>query len=245
MISINNFHFSWMGLFLTLVMGILLYLGMSPIKRYMTHYSSLQKSPRPTKILPFLIWITFVITALMLIFQSFFPLFLILGFLLISTCFWVFWFIIQDLVAGMIFKWHQDFQTGHEIKINQTLSGSIAQLGWLGLYLNQEQDHRLRIPYHKIVETVVISNFRQESVFQHRFSVSIQADKTHEAEQSLHKALLLTPGLCLKRKPEIHLLQTVENEHIFEVLIHMLGSQYSKPIKDHIQYEIDCSRKKH
>lgn len=139
--------------------------------------------------------------------------------LIISFIAFISWFLIKDLIAGIIFRTGNNFRSGSAIQIGET-KGKMLKMRATHIIIETHNGKTVKIPYSRVANET-ISEHSEEWVRADSLLVIIIAKNMswRETEMKLKNILLTTPWRLLGSKPLIKL-RTDEGQ-FFEVEIQL------------------------
>lgn len=146
------------------------------------------------------------------------------------------WFVLRDLVAGIIFK------IQHNLKVQQPIQvigqvGRLVRLGTTTLTLEKPSGELVKIPYTKLINETVVHNEATEVVESFDFVLRLPKSQSKERWlRTLQQQILLLPWASVSRRPVVRWENEDEDCHVFELRVHSLNSQYAQLIENHLRH---------
>ncbi|MGB2958368.1 MAG: mechanosensitive ion channel domain-containing protein, partial [Bacteroidota bacterium] len=107
------------------------------------------------------------------------------------------WFLLRDLVAGVVFATKHPDVLGRRIEA-KNVSGHVLKVGYTGLRVRADDGQILSVPYVRIVGQVVAEQSRQRSADQFRFTLPIPGEDDAEMlQERITREILLSPWVNL------------------------------------------------
>ncbi|HEY9114077.1 MAG TPA: mechanosensitive ion channel domain-containing protein [Bacteroidales bacterium] len=179
----------------------------------------------------FIIWLAFIFWAADHLFrESFFFKYLVIA-LIFLVILLLSWFLIGDVVSGIIFKMKYNFKNGTYIKTGE-ISGVIKSQQITYLKLRTEDGQILRIPYSRINQQVISEMTHTETLAEHtiHLQISTKLNKT-EVEILIRDSVLNIPWSNLKEEPAIKFLKETENGFLIEIMLFSTNPKHLKLIE--------------
>jgi small-conductance mechanosensitive channel len=174
----------------------------------------------------FIIWIAFIFWSLDYLMRSLFVYrYLVIALMLVLTAF-VSWYLINDMISGIIFKVKHKLQPGAYIRTGK-YAGEIRSLRLTDIHIRTDDGRMIRIPYSQLNQEVILELFHAGSSEEHQIQIRVSntISKT-EAEKQIFETILNSPWSILNEEPTIAFLREDENEYIFEVTFLLLNTKH-------------------
>ena len=145
------------------------------------------------------------------------------------------WFILRDLVAGVVFK------IQHNLKVQQPIqvigqAGRLIRLGATTLMLEKTSGELVKIPYTKLINQTVVHNETSEVVESFDFTLRLPKSQTKERWlRTLHEQVILLPWASVSRRPVVRWDSEDEECHTFGLRVHSLNARYAQLIENHLR----------
>ena len=146
------------------------------------------------------------------------------------------WFVLRDLVAGVIFK------IQHNLKVQQPIqvigqAGHLIRLGTTTLMLEKTTGEQVKIPYTKLINETVVHNEATEVVESFDFALRLPKSQSKERWlRTLQQQVLLLPWASASRHPVIRWESEDEEGHTFGLRVHSLNAQYAQLVENHLRH---------
>ncbi|MBS4012701.1 MAG: mechanosensitive ion channel family protein [Bacteroidetes bacterium] len=228
-----------MTLLTIIFLGIVLFISMRVII-YFTGFAirGTRISNTIIRVIPvveFSLWTVFLFWAAYVLFDeySFMPsLLTVMGLIL---CLAIGWYIVRDLISGMILKSENAFDTGQYLKTNFA-EGMIKRIGYLSLMLETTNGETIKIPYSKLANQVLIRP-QKESINKYS-SISLEiSDKYNHSEikEKITRAINSTPWVIYSRNPEIIISSKNNNHLLIEIRFVTFSDEHTNNLKKHLK----------
>ena len=229
------FKFLIAGVFLWLLLRLLKYLMPFVIKRK-------ENKRYVRRYLPsfeLLLWFVFVIISIDLFLKTG----NIVGYGLLILVFlfiiWFTFFVLKDLMSGVIFKLTDHFSKDDTLKVSK-YSGKIVNFGRSSLELETENGKSIYIPYSKIIGAVNIKTDPAEKISRYNFKLETKKDiSLREKTELIKQAIMVLPWSSIKKSPIIKPVGETENSYIFEITIFSLEKEYFHKIENNIKEQFN------
>jgi small-conductance mechanosensitive channel len=164
--------------------------------------------------------------------QSFYPV-VVAGSLAIFLLLLV-WFVLRDLVAGVVFATKHPALQGRRIEA-ENVSGQVLKVGLTGLRVRTDGGQILSVPYTRIAGRVLAEQFREQSADQFRCAVPVtRGDDTEVLRERLTREILLSPWV----NPHLPLsvrIATKGTDRSAEVLFHSLNEHHAALVEERLR----------
>ncbi|MCB9207611.1 MAG: mechanosensitive ion channel, partial [Ignavibacteriales bacterium] len=147
--DILNFEISEILVAFILLIAFLLFVLMKIVKKYFVERQFSYRHQQYYSLLEIVIWIIFTIWALKTILEESIYYTVIVIVIFLSLAIWITWFVVKDFIAGLVFKFNDNYQKGQFIEVND-IKGYIEEMNYLTLDLISETGETIKIPYSKI-----------------------------------------------------------------------------------------------
>ncbi|MCB9089676.1 MAG: mechanosensitive ion channel family protein [Calditrichae bacterium] len=188
-----------------------------------------------TRALPvseFLLWMLFIVWVLGKIAgnaQSLLPLLLTLS--LAGLVIWAAWFAIRDVVAGVILKAEDIYETGQQIKL-KSLEGRIVKSGYRSLMIETTSGEVVKIPYSRIAGQQRVLSNPAEIARSHSFSLKVpKTTPLPEAIERVRICALNAPWTSITREPQVKPGPETADYYHIDVVVYAPGEHYFQKIE--------------
>jgi small-conductance mechanosensitive channel len=147
------------------------------------------------------------------------------------------WFLLKDLVAGVIFRINNPYKINDYIHISG-LSGKLISIGLQCLEIEDPQGRVIAIPYSKVAGNIISRAFPSQSILSHNFVLKI--NRVPETDifsltEKLRKTILTLPWSAQKKEPKIEIADESKDFIVFRITIYSLDEIYFKKMEKHIE----------
>ncbi len=164
--------------------------------------------------------------------EPFYPA-LVVGFLTIVLLLLV-WFVLRDLVAGMVFATKHPGVLGRRIEAEH-VSGHVLKVGYTGLKVRTDSGQILSVPYTRIAGHVVAEQFREQSADQFRFTLQMGGEDDVEVlRERITKDTLLSPWVNHHLPLTVRILGTGTGRTA-EVVFHCLNEHHAVLVEERLR----------
>ncbi len=183
----------------------------------------------------FLLWVLFGFWALQtLIADS--PFYTVLAGGLVGVLVVLFaWFILRDLVAGVIFS------TKHPDSLNRRIraggvTGRVLKAGLTGLQVAADGGEVLSVPYSNLVGEVAVENAQDQSLPRFRTTLSLAgiSGDVDSVRKDIQKEILLSPWVNHRHLPSVRLLGGGDHRTA-EVEFHCLNGHHAAMVDERLR----------
>jgi small-conductance mechanosensitive channel len=224
-----------MKIFLELFLGILLWMAML-IGNKMIHAMA-HRSSRVRQIMPYLpgsafaVWILYAFWLLQRWFAatSIYPMVLFLLIALLAILF--VWFILRDIIAGIVVSGRRQLHINHRIRLND-MSGKIIERRMTHATIRTNDGDLARIPYSRMSGEVFPERSEETGSDYHSIHLSIPKTDTPEQLQAvLARNVLSIPWASAGTAPIVRLQEQTDSDCKFEILIRSLNSRHAARVE--------------
>lgn len=221
--DIINFEISEFLVAFIIILAFFLFTLMKLLKKYFIERKLSSKYQQYYYLLEIIVWIMFIIWSLKTILEDSIYYTIIVVTIFLSIAVWVTWFIVRDFVAGLVFKFNDDYKKGQLLEVNN-VKGFIGKINYLNIDLISNEGEVIKIPYSKIQANIHKKSVLDKNIirhnFQFQFPLTVSFDKIKD---EIIYEILLTPGIDLNKDPIIKLDGRKENYQIIGVTIFLLS----------------------
>jgi len=144
------------------------------------------------------------------------------------------WFVLRDLVAGVVFATKHPDVLGRRIE-TKNVSGHVLKVGYTGLRVRTDEGQILSVPYARIVGRVVAEQSVQRSVDHFRFTLPIAGEDDAELlRERITREILLTPWVNLRLPHSVRLVRAGSDRSV-EVVFHCLNEQQAVLVEERLR----------
>jgi small conductance mechanosensitive channel len=229
-----NFEISEMLVLFILLLAFFLFAIMKIVKKYFVERQLSNKHQQYYYLIEICVWILFTIWALKIILEESIIYTAIVLAIYFSIAIWITWFVVKDFIAGLVFKFNDNYQIGQFIEVSE-IKGHIKNINYLCLDLVSITDEIIKIPYSKIQGNIHKKTKFDKSTIEHKFNLNISKSfSVEKIKEEIKKVVLLTPGVDQKKEPKFKLLDTTERNNNIEITIYILSNKFITSIEQKI-----------
>jgi len=141
------------------------------------------------------------------------------------------WFVLRDLVAGIVFSGRHPALRGVHIEASG-FSGKVIHAGLLGIQLRGEAGETIFLPYSTLARASVAVHPPERTADEFRLQVAIPGEANgEEAADLLRRQMLLSPWVNAERPPTVQVSGSGE-VRIAEVLYHCLNEEHALHVEE-------------
>jgi small-conductance mechanosensitive channel len=149
------------------------------------------------------------------------------------------WFLVKDVIAGMIFRSTKNVQKGKEIETIQS-SGKIERLGLRQMILKTDQDNLVHIPYSKILQGEFKIKSSTTNLQKLQFTCELNSDlSAQQVINKLQKSILLMPWVPADEQANITILSKENQKYLVQIGLFALSADYFQLIEKQIKEDFD------
>lgn len=178
-----------------------------------------------------IVWLAYVFWATNYLFSGkFYYHYLVIG-LIIVLLGLLSWYLLRDLIAGVIFKTRHNLKPGANI-IAGAYAGMLKSQHTTYIIIRAEYGMLLRVPYSKLNHEVIAEIAQNKAGESHMVQLLLGngMDK-HQGELFIRQAILNTPWSSLKEEPSIRWIRSSGEQQVFEVMLYSVDKNRMKHIE--------------
>jgi hypothetical protein len=141
------------------------------------------------------------------------------------------WYVLRDVVAGLVFGSRGQFSLNHHVSSGD-IAGKIIDKGITHITVRTDSGDTARIPYSSLSGKVVCE--RSEDTASDYYRVLLSLDKTKSSDQiqsAITREVLCIPWASFGSPPIVHLKSETEAAYEFEVLFQSLNSRHAARVE--------------
>ena len=147
--------------------------------------------------------------------------------ILLFVLFWVSYFGLKNIIAGVFFRYQENYAIGDHYQNNE-YSGRIIEFKLFALRLESKEGQIISIPYGKLVNKVSTHQEVGKTITAYTFELSTSKEKERqEITQEIKNTLLSMAWISTHRTPEIHQLKTNESTYLFNISLFAINNDYA------------------
>lgn len=201
--------------------------------RYITARSQQVRIDRLLSISEVLIWLVFIFWALFYTLEekTYFP--YLLYSLVIVIVLLFSWFILKDILAGLVFRFQNHHTRGQMISF-EGLTGKIINLGLMQLQI-ENKGSLIKVPYSKL-SGQIISEATDTQTSQSAIDITIKKPvPVDTAIDRLRFILLNCPWFSPRSEPVIQLAKDLGQEYVFQLTVHSLDEHQRRLLEKYVR----------
>ena len=182
-----------------------------------------------------LVWLLFLIWAVQFFIKYHYwyaiGLFVIIFIILI----WVSWFVLKDIIAGIIFRTSENFSVNESIVL-KGYSGKIVKFKSRSLELETDSGEHINIPYNIVLSEVVSKSNPAEMIKGHTFKINLSKKSALlQSIENIKTDILNLPWISVKKVPSIKTVDETNEEFVLEITVYSLEKEYFVKIENFIK----------
>jgi len=223
------------ALLVALAVFVLIKAAKIGLKRLATLYPGWNFRPNLLGAFGFIMWLVYIFWAMdYLLKDKFYYQYLVIALILIVAGF-IAWYLINDIIAGIIFKVKHDLKAGTHIR-TVNYSGLIISYHLTYIQIRMDDGQLIRVPYSRINQEVISEVAHSASEKKHTIHLQIDSSLNKaDAETLIRQSILNSPWSNLKEEPSIKFLEETRNGNIFEVMLFSIDLEHIKFIEQALE----------
>ncbi|MFW5706656.1 MAG: mechanosensitive ion channel domain-containing protein [Bacteroidota bacterium] len=186
------------------------------------------------------VWVIFFIWSIQYLFNRGYLITLVPVILFTVIILYIAWYILKDVVAGVIFKTTTSLRTDDHISV-VGISGKVTRAGQSSLELEDYSGRIVSIPYSRLVGQILLKHYPSQSLLSHNFLFSISRKDLQEdifnIIKNLHTTILALPWASQKKEPKITIQQETSDSILFNITIFSLDESYFLKTEKYLEKE--------
>ena len=151
------------------------------------------------------------------------------------------WFLLRDVVAGIIFKLQHNLKLNQSIRVGRDVlgetTGRLLRLGIATLVLESATGERIKIPYTKLINEAVARSEASDVIEPFDFSLQVPTSMSKDRwVTALRRQILLLPWALAKRMPVVQWQSENEQFHTFDLRVYTLNAAQAHQIENHLRH---------
>jgi small-conductance mechanosensitive channel len=224
-----------MRILLGLIAGILLWIilkaGRRIIRASVPRFSALKPMMPWLPTIAFIAWIIYAFWLISFWFfaNAVYPSLVLFLFALLAVLFA--WFVLRDVMAGLVFGSRGQFSLNNRISFGDT-AGKIIGKGITHITVRTDRGYTARIPYSCLSGEVVSE--RSEDTASDYYRVLLSLEKTNSSDQiqsAITREVLCIPWASFGSAPIVRIKSETDAVYEFEVLFKSLNSRHAARVK--------------
>jgi len=137
------------------------------------------------------------------------------------------WFLIRDLLAGVVVKTGRLCSEGDQVRIGD-YQGRVAQMGLRGVRLETSQGEEAVIPYSVLARSTLMRSPSEEGVALHVFQLRTPPNvSVSDTRQAVIEGAMCSHWASIVREPQI----TPLGNHLYEITVFALAADYGPEVE--------------
>lgn len=220
-----------MNLLLVTLSGIALFLGMQVINRLANLIQGQNKwvilLRRTLPLAELMVWLGFAFWAAGIVFTDYSLQRLVVGAMALVLIVAVGWYVLRDLINGILLKSENALSMGQTIK-SEFASGKITGIGYRTLQLETDKGDKLRVPYSQLHDAIISQPppIGQSHTHLLRFNLN-ECQQPHVVARSAYRELVNMPWVISESEPGVSLISPDSDSVILEVKFTVLNEEHA------------------
>ncbi|MEA3446158.1 MAG: mechanosensitive ion channel [Bacteroidota bacterium] len=148
---------------------------------------------------------------------------IILSFIL----FWISFYALRNIIAGVLFRFHGNYLLGDYIK-TKDYSGKIQKFTFFSLHIENAEGQSVFIPYSKLLNKANVRYDSETSKAGFHFKIITPKDETPDEKLEKIKLMLLNmPWVSTGKMPYIKQVNSDDDSYTFEVVLFAVNTKYA------------------
>ncbi|MEJ2109247.1 MAG: mechanosensitive ion channel [Acidobacteriota bacterium] len=165
--------------------------------------------------------------------QAIFP--ILLFFYIAIPALLIYWFVLRDVIAGLVFSSRMQFQPGRRIQ-HGDMSGRIIRKGAAHLLLRTDSGDTVRIPYSSLSGKIVTEKSEETESDYFRIHLSLRKqDRPDLLQARLAHDIIANPWASASTPPIVRLQKQTDSSCEFEILFRSLNSRHAARVENAIR----------
>ena len=142
------------------------------------------------------------------------------------------WFLIRDIIAGIILRTEENIKVGDLIRFDE-FTGRVQKAGIRCLHLKKDEDTQVIIPYSNITPKIISKILPSKTTDPYTFTLDVKKKIDLSAhKEKIRQAVLCTIWISLERSPYINLIKEQNSVLTFQVTVYPLLPEYGMKIEN-------------
>jgi len=144
------------------------------------------------------------------------------------------WFLLRDVVAGIIFRTKHPNVLNHHLSVGN-MKGKVIGLRSTTLQIQTDSGEQLSFPYSKIAGESITEFARSKTLDRFHFALPVEGDEDPEVlNRELRKELLLIPWVNHHIPPTVRL-SSSDGRRVANVSFHCLNDEHASTIQERMR----------
>jgi len=220
-----------MGFIAAILLWIVLKAGRRIIQFSVPRFSALKPLIPWLPTIAFIAWFLYIFWLINFWFfeNAVYPSLILFLFIMLAVLFA--WFVLRDVMAGLVFGSRGQFTLNHRISFGD-IAGKIIGKGITHITVRTDRGETARIPYSRLSGEVVCE--RSEDTASDYYRVLLSLDKARSPDQmqsAIAREVLCIPWASFGSAPIVRLKSETDDAFEFEVLFQSLNSRHAARVK--------------
>ncbi|MBI9035236.1 MAG: mechanosensitive ion channel [Bacteroidales bacterium] len=198
------------------------------------------------KHLPFvelIIWVVLMGWAIPYLWNDYRLYSLALSMILLMILFWTGWFLLKDLIAGVIFKSHKHFSKNEIITIDN-VTGKIISFESRYVVLETLSGKNIHYPYSKLIGFVLSKANPAELIKSYKFKIRTSKENSLVSVMSdIKQDIVNLPWASVKKQAEVHLESEDDHAYTLELIVFSIQKEYLYRIEQYVKNKYEMNDK--
>ena len=220
-----------MNLIYVVILGLALFFAMQLINRIASLISGENKwvmlLRRTLPLVELIVWLAFAFWAASIIFPDYTFRRLVIGAMTIVLVLALGWYVFRDFLNGILLKTESALKTGQTIKTS-FVSGKIISIGYRTLQLETDKGERLRVPYSRLSDAIVIQPPQKGQSHTHMFNFFLKdGSKAQQVTEKVYRELVNMTWVISENEPGVNLVHNESGEISLEVKFTVMKEEHA------------------
>lgn len=181
-----------------------------------------------------LTWLGFTVWCIRLMYESGLYVILIALSAILILLFIPSWFLIRDLIYGIVLVFQRKIELNTRIKIGE-MAGKVVKIGYFTFDVKSNDGSIETIPYSKIQSKVISKSGENINLEKQLIVLTIPAqDDIDESLERLRMTLLNSPWVAASHEPIVKKVVRENDMLIIEVFVYLLKKEYVEKVRGYI-----------
>jgi len=220
-----------MNLIYVVILGLALFFAMQLINKLASLITGENKwvmlLRRTLPLVELIVWLAFAFWAAAIIFPDFTFRRMVLGAMAIVLVLALGWYVLRDFLNGILLKTENTLKKGQTIKTS-FVSGKIIYIGYRTLQLETDKGEKLRVPYSRLGDAIIIQPPQKGQSHTHTLSFDIKDGyKAQLITEKVFRELVNMPWVISENEPGVNLVHTDTGEITLEVTFSVMKEEHA------------------
>jgi len=212
--------------FYAVVLGIVLYVVLAFLKRYLIplwqNRHNFRQVSKNAPLMEGVVWAIYIIYVLMTLLDTN-PITHIAFVIVFLGASWLFF---KDLLAGLVFKLTGKLKAKQLIQVDE-YTGKIAKLGYLAIELELSTGEIVVLPYGLFIGQKIIKPNPSDEVKSHTIEIELfDYQPTTETLRMLQELTLYIPWSVITKEPAVTVKKRTETGYVYQIVFYSIDEKY-------------------